>query len=90
MVASIWVADLRISRATADKLSSVHGIDADEVRDAIQCVQGLQFSWNDHPERGLRAIIETMVRGRRCLVVLYPRSDDAFGDAWDLGSAYPI
>ncbi len=43
----IWVAELRISDRTAQKLSSVHGLQADDVRDAVQCVKGLPFTWDD-------------------------------------------
>jgi len=90
MVATIWVADLKISPATAEKISSVHGLNADEVRDAVECIAGLPFTWHLHPERGWRAILETQIRGHRCLVVLYPRPEDAYGDSWNLGSAYPL
>jgi hypothetical protein len=90
MVDTVWVADLRISPATAEKITREHGLSADEVNDAVKCVPGLRFTWNDHPERGRRAIVEVSIRGCRCLIVLYPRLDDAFGDAWNLGSAYPI
>jgi hypothetical protein len=90
MVAKIWVADLKISSATADKISREHGLSADEVRDRVVCVAGLRFSWDLHPQRGWRAIVETRIRHRRCLVVLYPLPQDAFGDAWNLGSAYPV
>lgn len=83
------MAELRISRRTAQKLSAVHRLQADDVRGAVQCVGGLQFVWDDDPERGLRAIIRVRVAGRPCDVVLYPAGtpDD---DVWNLGSAYPI
>lgn len=89
MVQSIWVAVLYISEATAAKLSTVHGLDADEVRLALVAVRGLTFTWNEHPERGRRAIVEVFIRKRRVLVVLYLR-EDPFGDSWELGSAYPL
>jgi hypothetical protein len=86
-VATIWVADLRISRATAEKISGKHGISGQEVRDAVVCVPGLRFTWDDDPERGLRALVEADIRGP-VIVVLYPRPQDAYGDAWALGSVY--
>jgi hypothetical protein len=89
-VAAIWVADLKISQATADKIAGKHGLSEQEIRDHIVAVAGLRFVWHDHPERGRRAIVETLIRGQRVLVVLYPRVYDAYGDAWNLGSAYPI
>jgi hypothetical protein len=48
----------------------------------------LQYTWDDDPERGRRAIAEAAISGRRCIVVLYP-VDDPMGDTYALGSAYP-
>jgi len=87
-VAPIWVAELRISRATAEKINAKHGISGQEVRDALVCVRGLPFVWDNDPERGLRAIIQVNIR-RPVEVVLYPKPRDAYGDAWALGSVYP-
>jgi hypothetical protein len=87
--ATLWVAELRISRATARKLASKHGLEAEEVREAVQCVTGLRFIWDRHPQRGLRAIVETRIRGKTVLVVLYP-AEHPLGDAFNLGSAYPL
>lgn len=86
---AIWVAELHISGRTAHKLSTRHGLQPDEVRAAIEQVAGLPYSWHDHPERGLRAIVRTEIRGRPHLVVLYPEPN-ALGDCWNLGSAYPL
>lgn len=87
---SIWVADLKISPATAEKIAGKHGISEQEIRDHVVAVAGLNFRWHDHPERGRRALVETFIRDQRVLVVLYPRVADAYGDSWNLGSAYPI
>ncbi len=84
----IWVADLKISRATAEKISGKHGIAGQEVREAVECVPGLLATWDNDPERGLRALVMVSIRGP-VLVVLYPRFADAYGDAYRLGSAYP-
>ena len=84
----LWVARLIISQATRAKLSSKHNLDADDVLDAILCVAGLRYRWDDDPQRGLRALIEADVRGVTVIVVLYP-VDDPAGDAYALGSAYP-
>jgi hypothetical protein len=83
----IWVARLGISPATAAKLSSKHGLDAEEVRKAVECVPGLGFWWDDDPERGLRALLYVQIRDRQVLVTLY-EADDPLGDVWNLGSAY--
>jgi len=85
---SLWVAQLIISDATKEKLSGRHGLDWREVNAAIVGASGLQYTWDDDPERGLRAIAEAAISGRRCIVVLYP-VDDPMGDTYALGSAYP-
>jgi hypothetical protein len=85
---SLWVAHLRVSEATARKLSSKHGLDWQDVRDAIVGVRGLRFVWDDDPYRGQRALVEATIGGRSCAVILYP-VDDPLGDVYALGSAYP-
>jgi hypothetical protein len=87
-VQTIWVAQLNISAATAHKLSTQHGLDADEVRDEIQCVEYLSGVLDDDPERGQRAILRVRIRNVWHLVVLYP-VEHPMGDVWNLGSAYP-
>jgi hypothetical protein len=49
----LWVAKLFISQATRAKLASKHDLDADDVVDAILCVEGLSGYWDDDPDRGL-------------------------------------
>jgi hypothetical protein len=88
VTAGLWVARLIISSKTAEKLASRHRLDWQEVRDAVVCVVGLLYIWDDHPERGRRALVEVEISGMRCVVVLYP-VDDASGDVYALGSAYP-
>jgi hypothetical protein len=89
MAETIWVARLKVSRATAHKLSTVHGLQAAEVRDAVEGVRNLPFKWDEDLERGRRVIVQTFVRGQKVAVVLYP-ADDPLGDAYHLGSAYRI
>jgi hypothetical protein len=84
----LWVAQLIISDATKRKLAERHGLDWRDVNQALVGVRGLRYVWDDHPERGRRALVEASIRGRVCLVVLYP-VDDPLGDVWALGSAYP-
>lgn len=88
MLPSLWVAQLIISEATAQKLSAKHGLDWREVRDAIVCVRDLPYTWHDHPERGRRAMVEVAIQGRRCVAVLYPVGTSQ-EDVFALGSAYP-
>lgn len=84
---SVWVADLAISDQVAQKIWQRHRIRPDEVRDAVVCVAGLPGRWDDHPERGRRAVIDITVRNQEATVVLYPRQHP-MGDAWNLGSVY--
>jgi hypothetical protein len=88
MVRSLWVARLVVSDATTRKLAAKHGLDWREVRDAIVCTRGLRYAWHHHPERGWRVIVEIVVGHTRCMAVLYPL-EDADGDVFALGSAYP-
>lgn len=83
----LWVAWLNISGRTTEKITQLHGITPDEVRQAVVCVADLEFGWHHHPERGWRAIVETEIRGRPVLVVLYD-ADDPVGDVYNLGSVY--
>jgi len=82
-----WVAELSISRRTAQKIAQVHGITEKELRDSVKCVRGLYGRWDDDPERGCRALIDVAIRGRPATVVLYP-AEHPMGDAWKLGSVY--
>jgi hypothetical protein len=86
----VWIGDLWVSQRTAEKLQSKHGLSAEEVAGAIVQVAGLSYRWHDHPERGRRLLLDVEIRGMRVRVVLYPRPADAYGDAWNLGSAYPM
>jgi hypothetical protein len=84
----LWVARLIISQATRAKLSSKHNIDPNDVLDALVCVTGLRYRWDDDPERGRRILVETCIRGSMVMMVLYPVNDSS-GDVFALGSAYP-
>jgi hypothetical protein len=85
-VRGLWVARLDCSARTAHKVATVHGVNADEVLDAVVATPGLRYVWHHHPERGVRAIVEVELRGRAHLVVLYPSEQE---DHFRLGSAYP-
>jgi hypothetical protein len=80
-VPALWVAHLLISNETAKKIISVHGIHPDDVRAAVECVTGLSFTWDDHPERGRRAIVKTRINQKPALVVLY-LADAGWDDWW--------
>ena len=87
MERGVWVATLVVSDATKQKIINSHHIEPNEVEAAVVCVAGLQGRWHDHPERGRRLIVETRIRGKRVLVVLYPTEG---ADRFHLGSAYFI
>lgn len=59
----LWVARLNISQATARKIINRHAITPDEVRGAVECVEGLTYVWDHHPDRGERAIVTALIRG---------------------------
>lgn len=88
MARRLWIARLIISDATKQKLSALHGLDWHDVNEALIGVSGLRYFWEDDAERGVRAIVQTTIRGRQCEAVLYP-VNDPFGDTYALGSAYP-
>ncbi len=80
---------LRISDRVADKIVNKHGITPTQVRDAVEGVGPLPFSWHHHPERGDRAVVVTVVDDEPVLVVLYP-SKTGNPREWWLGSAYHL
>lgn len=86
----IWIGGLWVSQAVAEKIQSQHGLSLEDVSEAIIRVRGLRYRWHDHPERGLRLLVFVEIGAATVLVVLYPRPFDAYGDAWNLGSAYPV
>lgn len=85
----LWVARLLISARTAAKVAHRHNLDVEEVRDAVQCVVGLPFTWDVDELRGRRVIVKVRVRGTECDVVLYD-AGDPLGDVYHLGSAYRV
>lgn len=85
MPEQLWIAVLLISEPTAAKIREVHGVDVNELRDQLVAQVGLPYKWDDDPERGRRALVETSVGRKSVLAVLYPVGDDVYR----LGSAYP-
>jgi len=80
---------LKISDRVAEKIIEAHGITPQQVREAVEGVGGLPFSWHHHRERGDRAYVVTEIDGVAVQVVLYPsRTGDA--REWHLGSAYTV
>ena len=92
-VATLEVRTLYVSEAVEAKIEGdgegEHGLDINDVHDAIVGVGRLKFRWHEHPTRGWRALVPTDIDGVPCLVVLYPHRNGGAYD-WDLGSAYPV
>ena len=88
-MSGLWVAKLHISPRVEAKINNFHGITADEVRDEVECVEGLDYAYSFHEARGWRWLVKTRIRGRPALVVLY-EVNDPIGDVYRLGSAYFI
>jgi len=68
---SIWIAVLYISQATATKIAGKHDMTVVEVRDALVCVSGLPFRWDDSPRARLTSSRHNdgpRLRGRARLV----------------------
>lgn len=86
---ALWVATIHISAAVAEKINSKHGITVDEVRDAVVCIEDLDFVHSHHETRGWRWLVKTRIQERPALLVLYD-ADDPIGDVYRLGSAYFI
>lgn len=85
---TIWVERLRISQRVAAKIEKEHGIDPGEARQAVEQVEGLDFTW-DFDARGVRALVYIQIREGNALLVLYP-ADDPNDHVWKLGNAYFI
>lgn len=83
----LWVAELLISERTAAKIVAVHQITPQEARDAVVCVGGLEWVWDEDQERGGRALVRVDIRGRPAIAVLYD-AEHPLGDTWHLGSTY--
>lgn len=86
-VSSLWVAQLLISERMEEKINSKHWVTVDEVVAAVECVPGLSFSWDVHPERGERALVKVRLRRADGLVVLYDVGHP-LGGVWNLGTVY--
>lgn len=75
---ALWVARIHISERVEEKINSKHGITADDVRDAVECVEGLECARSHHEVRGWRYLVKTRIRERPTLIVLY--DEDFFED----------
>jgi uncharacterized DUF497 family protein len=74
-----------VSDATERKIVQKHGIQMDELADAVVNKPGLRVTWNEDGQRGRRLIVEAYIKRRKLYVVLYPTD---VADEWNLGSAY--
>jgi len=58
-----------------------------QVREAVVCIEGLDYARAYYEVRGWRWLVKTQIQGRPALVVLYD-TEDPIGDVYNLGSAY--
>ena len=66
----IWVAVLDITDGVAAKLNQKHGLTQHEVREAVQCRQGLNVRREWDQNRGWRWYVDVRIRNDPYLVVL--------------------
>lgn len=71
LVGTLWVAEIHISPRTEEKINSKHGITARQVRDAVVCIEGLDYAYVHHEVRGWRWLVKVHIHDRPALVVLY-------------------
>lgn len=86
---TIWVERLLISERVAIKIREKHDLETNQVRQAVVQVEGLEFSWDFDPERGVRALVDVQIGDDHVLAVLYPTENPA-DHTWRLGSAYVV
>jgi hypothetical protein len=86
---TVWVAHLDISPNVEQKLRHKHHLEPQDVRDAIECVEGLPYVWDDSPLYGERMILNFVVKGVHLMGSLVPVVMDAYGDRYLLLTAYP-
>ena len=84
---TIWIAVLNISPRVAEKIWNRHELEPNDVRLAVVARTGLPFRWDDHPERGRRAVVETVIARKKVACVLYP-VEHPLGGVWNLGGVY--
>ena len=83
----LWVARVHVSARTREKITSRHGLDVDEILANLVGVSGLLYTWHEHQEYGLRALVDVRLDAEKVLVVLFPTGTE---DEYHLGSAYRV
>lgn len=83
----VWIAELIISRPTANKITARHRLDPEDVYRELVGVSGLSGRVVSDAERGERVLIDFSVGGDRCIAVLYD-THHPLGGVWRLASAY--
>ncbi len=81
------MAILHISPRVAHKITEQHYITPGQVRDAVECIEGLDYARIHDEVRGWRWLVKVPIQDRPALVVLYD-AYDPIGDVYRLGSAY--
>ena len=77
-----------ISWRTAEKISSKHGINVEDLRDQVECVEGLQGVRHLRPDGSTRYYLFVLINQRKVKVVLCPNLADV--DVYYLANAYHV
>jgi len=81
-----YIAVLRCSEETEEKINSKHHVALDQVREAVVLTPVRSSGWDLDPVRGARLLVAgTTYEGHVLNVVLYPVDEDE--GIWDLGTA---
>jgi len=88
-VATLEVRRLQISARTSDSSARSMVSTPRNFARRSRAWAELPFRWQNHRERGLRAILVVAVGEQAVQVVLYPALDEG-ADVWNLGSAYAV
>jgi hypothetical protein len=83
----VYIAEIVISDAMAEKIQSKHGVAPDEVREACQAPNRYRrAAWHTHPEYGRRLIVFGSTRAGRIIKVILQPVDLTDG-VWRLRTA---
>lgn len=80
----LWVAELRVSSAVAEKISAKHDVTESEVRDQLVNVTGLQYV--ERTDSGYE--VQVWIRGREHLAVVFPKWGMDPDDVYYLATVY--
>jgi hypothetical protein len=83
---ALWIAEIRISEAVEDKLSTKHNLSGAIIRAVCVPRQYDAAAWEDHPEHGERLVVQAHDEFGMIRVVLQPV--DVTEGIWRLRTAW--